>query len=159
MVSRPMMETEDGGHRSLVIPKAITKSGRDHRLAVTPQLAALLARCPQDALSDLFFPSSRTGGPIKGWSKLHASFVSDCGVKFGLHDLRRTLKTGLDALGVDSDISERCLNHTRQGLEGIYNKNNATEEVSAAFHLWAEFVAAGTVNPAQASGAASEVAV
>lgn len=140
LVSRSMMEEDGDGPGWLVIPKAITKSGREHRLAVTPQLGALLARCPQDARSDLFFPSSRTGGPMKGWSKLHASFVTDCGVKFGLHDLRRTLKTGLDALGVDSDISERCLNHTRQGLEGVYNKNNAVEEVSAAFHLWAESV-------------------
>ncbi len=77
---------------------------------------------------------------VRTSSKLHAAFVKTCGVSFGLHDLRRTLKTGLDALGVDSDISEICLNHTRKGLEGIYNKNIATDEVRAAFTLWANVV-------------------
>jgi integrase len=148
LVSRSMMEHTPDGPGWLVIPKEITKSGRDHRLVVTPQLDALLTSCPRDARSDLFFPSNKTGGPVKGWSKLHAAFVSDCGVAFGLHDLRRTLKTGLDALGVDSDISEICLNHTRQGLEGVYNKNSAADEVSAAFHLWGQYVAPVTAGTA-----------
>lgn len=141
LVSRSMMEQTPDGPGWLVIPKEITKSGRDHRLPVTPQLNELLKSCPRDARSELFFPSTKTGGPIKGWSKLHASFVIACGVQFGLHDLRRTLKTSMDALGVDSDISEICLNHTRQGLEGVYNKNSAADEVSTAFHLWGAFVA------------------
>jgi integrase len=153
LVSRAMQEQKPDGPRWFAIPKAITKSGRDHRLPVTPQLAELLDACPRDARSDLFFASTRTGGPVKGWSKLHATLVKDCGVAFGLHDLRRTLKTGLDALGVDSDISEICLNHTRHGLEGIYNRNSAAGEVSAAFHLWGNFVA-----PAPASGAEREQA-
>lgn len=155
LVSRSMMEQAPDGPVWLVIPKEITKSGRDHRLAVTPQLDALLRACPRDARSDLFFPSVKTGGPIKGWSKLHASFVIACGVKFGLHDLRRTLKTGLDALGVDSDISEICLNHTRQGLEGVYNKNSAADEVSAAFHLWGNFVAPVVAGPSGGATAAN----
>ena len=140
LVSRGMIEHEADGVRLLVIPKAVTKSGRDHRLPITPQLAVLMEGCPEDARSDLFFPSQKTGRAVKGWSKLHAAFVKTCGVSFGLHDLRRTLKTGLDALGVDSDISEICLNHTRKGLEGIYNKNIATDEVRAAFTLWANVV-------------------
>ena len=140
LVSRQMIESDADGGKLLVIPKAVTKSGRDHRLPVTAQLGVLLDGCLEDARSDLFFPSQKTGRAVLGWSKLHAAFVKTCGVSFGLHDLRRTLKTGLDALGVDSDISEICLNHTRKGLEGIYNKNIATDEVRAAFTLWANVV-------------------
>lgn len=149
LVSRSMIEPAPDGPDWLVIPKEITKSGRDHRIPVTPQLDALLKSCPQDARTDLFFPSTKTGGPVKGWSKLQAAFIKDSGVQFGLHDLRRTLKTGMDALGVDSDISEICLNHTRQGLEGVYNKNSAADEVSAAFHLWGQFVAPLETAPAK----------
>ncbi len=156
LVSRSMIEPASGDAKWLVIPKDITKSGRDHRLPVTPQLDALLKSCPRDARSDLFFPSNKTGGPIKGWSKLQSTFAQDCGVAFGLHDLRRTMKTGMDALGVDSDISEICLNHTRQGLEGVYNKNSAADEVNAAFHLWGQFVAPSGEAAGQASADSAE---
>jgi integrase len=140
MVARNMVAEEPEGARVLVIPKGATKSGRDHRLPLTPQISDLLEACPIDARSDLFFASPKTGREVKGWSKLHAAFVERAGVSFGLHDLRRTMKTRMDEMGVDSDISEVCLNHTRQGLEGIYNKNTASAEVRAAFTLWGNFV-------------------
>lgn len=42
LVSRQMIEQETDGGKLLVIPRAVTKSGRDHRLPITSQLAALL---------------------------------------------------------------------------------------------------------------------
>lgn len=41
---------------------------------------------------------------------------------FCIHDLRRTARTHLSKLGVDSHIAERCLNHKLKGVEGIYNQ-------------------------------------
>jgi len=41
---------------------------------------------------------------------------------FTIHDFRRTARTHLAALGVDSHIAERCLNHKLKGVEGIYNR-------------------------------------
>jgi hypothetical protein len=140
VASRSMLATDRTGAQTLVLPKAITKSGQDHKLPVTRQLQELLAQCIADTRSDLFFPSSRTGQAMKGWSKLHATIKIASGVDFEHHDLRRTFKTGLDALGVDSDISEICLNHTRQGLEAIYNRNEATLEIRSAFDLWGNHV-------------------
>jgi integrase len=41
-----------------------------------------------------------------------------------LHDLRRTVRTGLAALGIPFEIAERVLNHATPGLEAVYNRHS-----------------------------------
>jgi integrase len=61
---------------------------------------------------------------------------------FTTHDLRRTARTHLAALGVDAHIAERCLNHKLKGVEGIYNRHDYFEERKDALDRWAKFLAA-----------------
>lgn len=122
------------------IPKAVAKSGRDHDLPLTPTLSWLLDACPVMAGSSLFFPSTKTGGPMSGWSKAVKGLTKRAKIAFSLHDLRRTFRSGLDELGVESDIAELCLAHARPGLEAVYNRYDAAQEVRAAFALWHEHV-------------------
>lgn len=56
---------------------------------------------------------------------------------FTIHDLRRTARTHLEALGVAPHIAERCLNHKIKGIEGIYNRHDYFEERKAALEAWA----------------------
>lgn len=56
---------------------------------------------------------------------------------FTIHDLRRTARTHLAALGVLPDIAERCLNHKRKGVEGIYNQHDYFDERRDALNKWA----------------------
>lgn len=125
----------------LVIPKRITKSGRDHNLPVTDKMKDLLKKCAKDSRSDLFFPSWKTGQAMQGWAKMLDRLRKSSGVDFKLHDLRKTFRTGLDKLGVDVDIGAICINHSRRGLEAIYNKNSAPSEMRDAFTLWAKHIA------------------
>jgi integrase len=60
---------------------------------------------------------------------------------FTIHDLRRTARTHLEALGVVPHIAERCLNHKIKGVEGIYNRHDYFEERKAALNTWASFLA------------------
>lgn len=60
---------------------------------------------------------------------------------FTIHDLRRTARTHLEALGVAPHIAERCLNHKIKGVEGIYNRHDYFEERKAALNTWASFLA------------------
>ena len=53
-------------------------------------------------------------------------------VPFTIHDLRRTARTHLEALGVAPHIAERCLNHKIKGIEGIYNRHDYFDERIAA---------------------------
>jgi integrase len=59
---------------------------------------------------------------------------------FCIHDFRRTARTHLAALGVESHIAERCLNHKLKGVEGIYNRHDYLDDRREALRLWANFL-------------------
>jgi len=59
-----------------------------------------------------------------------------------LHDLRRTLRTGLAELGVSFEVAERVLNHAMPGLQAVYNRHSYAAEKRKALALWAEHVLA-----------------
>lgn len=56
-----------------------------------------------------------------------------------LHDLRRTLATGLQRLGVRLEVTEAVLNHlsgSRSGIVGVYQRYNYFHEKKAALIAW-----------------------
>ena len=59
-----------------------------------------------------------------------------------LHDLRRTLRTGLAELGIPFQIAERVLNHAMPSLQSVYDKHSYAVEKRRALQLWAEHVLA-----------------
>jgi integrase len=59
-----------------------------------------------------------------------------------LHDLRRTLRTGLAEIGISFEVAERALNHAMPGLQAVYNHHNYSAEKRRALQLWAEHVRA-----------------
>lgn len=61
---------------------------------------------------------------------------------FSIHDLRRTMRTQMAAIGIDPVIAERCLNHKIPGVEGIYNRHQYFSERKAALAQWAELLVA-----------------
>lgn len=61
---------------------------------------------------------------------------------FTIHDFRRTARTHLAALGVDSHIAERCLNHKIKGVEGIYNRHDYFDERKTALQKLANLLEA-----------------
>lgn len=61
----------------------------------------------------------------------------DCGFDFSPHDLRSTAKSHLAEMKVDPLVSERCLNHSLKGLEGVYNKHDYLQERREVLEKWA----------------------
>ena len=59
---------------------------------------------------------------------------------FHVHDLRRTVRTSLAALGVSRHIAERCLNHVIPGVEGTYDAHEYFNERRDALKLWSELL-------------------
>jgi hypothetical protein len=55
-------------------------------------------------------------------------------------DLRRTARTMLSRMGVDSKIGEHALGHTLRGVEGIYDRHHYLPEKREAFEHLAELV-------------------
>ncbi len=70
-------------------------------------------------------------------SSLPKSFI-----QFSIHDLRRTMRTHLSALGIEPQIAERCLNHRVKGIEGVYNRHDYFDERKSALSQWADLLTA-----------------
>ena len=65
--------------------------------------------------------------------------------RWTLHDLRRTLATGLQKLGVRLEVTEAVLNHvsgSRAGIAGVYQRHSWADEKRAALDAWGAHVAA-----------------
>lgn len=57
---------------------------------------------------------------------------------FTMHDLRRTMRTGLARLGVSHEVAELCLGHRLGGVAGVYNLYQYAGEQRAAMDKWGE---------------------
>jgi hypothetical protein len=58
-----------------------------------------------------------------------------------LHDLRRTLRSGLAELGVSYEIAERVIGHAAPQLERTYNVFSYREEKRSALERWPRHLA------------------
>ena len=70
-----------------------------------------------------------------------------------VHDLRRTLATGMQRLGVRFEVTEAVLNHisgAKAGVAGIYQRHDWRDEKRVALEAWGRHVA-GLLAPAEAS--------
>jgi integrase len=59
------------------------------------------------------------------------------------HDLRRTMASGMERLGIAPPVIEKCLNHksgTFRGVTGVYLRFTYDEEKRAALDAWAQHV-------------------
>jgi integrase len=97
------------------------------------------------------------GTPFAGWSKAkvaldkaivdaRANAAAAAGtspaplVPWSVHDLRRTVATGLQRLGVRLEVTEAVLNHisgSRGGIAGVYQRHDWAVEKRAALEAWA----------------------
>ena len=82
--------------------------------------------------------------PLSSMSKHKRVLDTKSGVEgWRLHDVRRTVATGLREMGVSQDITERILNHkARTGISAVYDKSVLMEPRKQAILAWGERVAA-----------------
>lgn len=89
----------------------------------------------------------------KGKAKLDELVAEDgCGylAPWRLHDLRRTLATGFQRLGVRFEVTEAVLNHlggSRAGVAGVYQRYNWKQEKIAALDGWNDHIAMLLADP------------
>jgi integrase len=131
----------------LTIPGARTKNRRALVLPLPPAALDLLTVPKQDG-GDLVF--GRGGDmPFSGWSaaklRLDARIAMTTGrtlAHWTLHDLRRTMRSGLGKLGTPPHVAELAINHVKGGVEAIYDRYRYQREIGTALALWADYVLA-----------------
>jgi hypothetical protein len=60
-----------------------------------------------------------------------------------LHDLRRSVASGMARLGINLPVIEKVLNHSGgsfAGIVGVHQKHTFTDEKRAALQRWADHV-------------------
>lgn len=129
----------------LTIPGTRTKNSRTLELPLPAVAIEILASVPRQEGRDFVF--GRSGGSFSGWSaaklRLDARIVMMTGkplAPWTLHDLRRTMRTGLGKLGVQPHIAELVINHVKGGVEAIYDRHKYQREIGAALAMWADHV-------------------
>lgn len=142
------------------IPGSRTKNKEPHAVPLTDivvaEIGALVTqpgeqppkKWPKSGL--VFTTNNKTAasGISKGKVRLDSAVVeaAECeGVvieSWRLHDLRRTVKTGLQALKIPSEISHRVLNHisSLDAMDRVYGLYDFLDEKREALDLWASHV-------------------
>lgn len=121
------------------IPSERTKTEAAIRIPLSPWAVAILNDQAARRFNDYVFPVQRmapgkTTGYMGETTLNHALYMLQSGLEpFTVHDLRRTTRTHLAALGVAPHIAEMCLNHKpAKGIEAVYNVHDYFEERKAA---------------------------
>ena len=83
--------------------------------------------------------------PVAGWTPQKASIDKFAKIApWVIHDLRRTVATGLQKLKTPLQVTEAILGHTagsRAGVIGIYQRHDYADEKRAALDAWGAHVA------------------
>jgi integrase len=121
---------------------ARTKNSREHLVPLSkPALEILRAK-------------HRNSGPNRendsrvfrrfSWARKKDKFDATLGIKpYRIHDLRRSVATGMADLGILPHIVESILNHVsghKAGVAGIYNRAKYLDEMRIALDRWAEYI-------------------
>jgi len=114
------------------------KNPQDHRVYLTPLAKSLLL--PSD---DYIFPAGRGAeGHIRTNSLAHHiqfQRPSYLGLpRWTPHDLRRTARTGMAAIGVQERHAEAVLNHAQEGMKKIYDRHRYDKEKKSALTKWSK---------------------
>jgi len=136
------------------LPRSRTKNGEPHTVPISPIVLGLLDTLVKRAKAkDGKWPkkglvfSTRNGNPFtahsRGKRQIDALLKDDPLPPWRLHDLRRTLATGLQRLGVRFEVTEAVLNHlsgSKAGVAGVYQRHTWTEEKRAALDAWSSWL-------------------
>jgi integrase len=136
--------------RTLTLPPERTKNHQSHVVPLSDAAMAVLALLNRRPGRYAMFGLGANG--YSGWSKSKAALDTASQIKeeWTLHDLRRTVRTGLGRLGVVPHVAEAVLNHLPPRLIRTYDRNTYATEKKAALDLWASHL---QVAIAQATGA------
>jgi integrase len=129
------------------LPASRTKTGAALDIPLVPKVVEWLGALKTLACgSEFVFPQRRRDHrqrvPHVGLDTLNVALTRvQHGLQpFTLHDLRRTARTHLAALGVRREVAERCLGHKIRGVEGTYDRHDYFDERRTALKQWTAFL-------------------
>jgi integrase len=127
------------------LPRERVKTDKPHEVTLSSAAIAVLKAVPRIASCQYVFTTNGKS-PASAYSKnkrrLDACLPQDMPA-WRLHDLRRTMASGMQRLGINLPIIEKVLNHSSgsfAGIVGIYQRHEFFPERRQALDLWGDFV-------------------
>jgi len=141
-VSRMAWHHVDLDRHLWVIPPENAKNGKPHIVHLSEQALRVLRDAPRTG--PLVFSTDGTT-PFQGYSKAKKRLDDASGVSgWTLHDLRRTVVSGMARLGVAPHVADKILNHqsgTISGVAAVYQRHEFMNERKEALLRWGQHVA------------------
>lgn len=129
------------------IPAERAKNGVEHSVPLAGAALKVLNGVAKVEGSLKLFPArGRPENGPSGFSKTQARLRQALEEQLGivphwqLHDVRRTVATGMQRLGIRLEVTEAVLNHisgSRAGIAGVYQRHHFQDEKRHALKAWA----------------------
>jgi integrase len=133
----------DFTERTWTIPDENAKGGRGHVVPLTDMAIEELRPLKVAAKRSKWVLPANDGEHhldpkqlTRSLAKCLTRFDAEGVAAFTLHDLRRTVRTGLARLKVEPHIAERVLNHAQETIAGTYDRHAYLDEKRAALEKW-----------------------
>jgi len=128
-----------------VIGAERSKNRRPLTVQLSTQAWAIIEAQPRFVDCDFVFSISGVG-PSNNWDPGKKRLNKAAGLveaSWRIHDIRRTGASGMQRLGVRTEVIERVLGHysgSFKGLTGVYQVDPLERECRAALQRWADHV-------------------
>ena len=134
--------------KTWTIPPERAKNGVAHIVPLSKPVVELVkAISPTDGSPWLFPAAGNPDNPASGISRAVNRIRKALDEKiegevapWSLHDIRRTVATGMQRLGIRFEVTEAVLNHVsgaKGGVAGVYQRHDWATEKRAALDAWA----------------------
>jgi integrase len=144
-VSELRWQEIDLGTKLWTLPAARAKNSIEHSIPLSDRTVEVLRGLPRIDDSQFVFTLSGRA-PIRGTQlvkrRIDALMPPDT-QPWVLHDIRRTVASGMARLGINLPVIEKFLNHVSgsfAGVVGVYQRHSFADEKRAAMAAWARHV-------------------
>jgi integrase len=126
----------------LEIPAEEYKSDRPHVLPLSGRARLIVDELPDLGSGPYLLSTTDGARPVSGFSKAKAELdaaIQAAGVAvkpWVTHDLRRTMATHMERIGIAPHVIELCLGHALKGVAGVYRQYQYLPERLAALEAW-----------------------
>jgi integrase len=135
------MKEIDFDARLWTLPGKRAKNSIEHSIPLSDQAIEILKTLPRIAGSNFVFTINGRN-PVRGThrAKRRIDKLGPSIPPWVLHDIRRTVASGMARLGANLPVIEKLLNHVSgsfAGIVGVYQRHSFADEKGAAMTAWA----------------------
>lgn len=145
------LEDIDGSRPVWRIPSTLTKNRRPHTVPLSNPAIAVIKEQQSRSRSEFVFSNGVTA--LANFSGIKESIDAELAANgeerlapWTMHDIRRSLVTGMNELGIATPhVIEAVVNHVsghRSGIAGVYNRATYIDERTRALSEWARLITA-----------------